>query len=253
MHSPRYLLVLAGVLSISCGGGSDVTAPPTTGTLEITTSTGGTEPDADGYVVQLDSGPTEALGASATARHTDLSSGAHTVQLSGLAPNCTVAGENPRAVNIIAGETATVSFAITCTATTGGLQVSTSTGGTSPDADGYSVTLDGADRGTIGATASITLAGLVPGGHIVGLAGVAVNCQVQGENLRAVTVTAGATATVTFAVTCATPPPGAGTLRVTTTTTGPDQDADGYTLAVDAGTAQAIGVNAGPLERVGAF
>ncbi|MGH7657548.1 MAG: hypothetical protein ACREL6_04880, partial [Gemmatimonadales bacterium] len=36
------------------------------------------------------------------------------------------------------------------------------------------------------------------------------------------------------------PAPTTGAIRVTTTTTGPDEDADGYTVTVDGGTARAI-------------
>jgi hypothetical protein len=96
----------------------------------------------------------------------------------------------------------------------------------------------------LGASAAVTLDGITPGEHEIGLSGVAGNCQVEGDNPRTVTVEPGPSASVSFAVTCADPPARAGSVRITTATTGADVDPNGYRLALDAGTAQPIGVNA---------
>jgi Tol biopolymer transport system component len=234
------LVVLTGV---SCSGGGDVTAP-TTGSLEVTTATTGPEPDGDGYAVSVDGDAESQLGANASLQRDNLEAGDHSVQLTGMAANCTLAGENPRTVGIPAGETASVIFQLTCVATTGSLQITSVTTGPSPDPDGYAITLDGGDRGVLGVSGALTLDGITSGSHSVGLSGVAANCQVQGDNPRTATVTAGVSAAVAFAITCAEPPPGAGTLRITTSSTGPGQDPDGYAFAVDGGTSQPIGVNA---------
>jgi len=46
---PRLTFALTvSARAVGCGGGEGVTVPPTTGTLEITTSTSGAEQDADG-------------------------------------------------------------------------------------------------------------------------------------------------------------------------------------------------------------
>src|SRR5688572_28899609 len=95
------LLPIMGVMA--CGGG-DVTAPPTTGTMEVTTSTTGAEPDPDGYTLQLDSQSGQPIGSAATLRISEIAAGPHTVQLAGVAANCTVSGDNPRAVSVTAGE-----------------------------------------------------------------------------------------------------------------------------------------------------
>jgi hypothetical protein len=114
---PRLAFALTvSTAAIGCGGG-DVTVPPTTGALEITTSTSGAEPDADGYVVQMDAGAAQAIGPAATLTMSGITESNHRVQLGEVAANCTVAGGNPRTVGIIAGETTTVSFAVTCSAT----------------------------------------------------------------------------------------------------------------------------------------
>jgi hypothetical protein len=193
--------------------------------VEVTTTTGGSEMDADGYTVTVDGGTAQAIAAAGSMRSNELTPGAHVVHLGGVALNCTVAGDNPRTVEVQAGATATVAFAIDCSATTGGLQVTSSTTGASADPDGYVVTVDGTDQGALAASGSLNLAGITPGSHLVGLSGVAANCQVDGGNPRAVSVTAGAAADVAFAVICSAPPQSAGTLRIITVTSGPDLDA----------------------------
>ena len=193
-----------GVLNgISCSG-DDVTGP-TTGSLEITTATSGPDPDGDGYGVTIDGGVPTALGVNATLQRHDLDAGNHSVQLSGLASNCTLTGDNPRNISVTSAETARVTFQVTCTAATGILQISVATSGPSPDPDGYSVTLNGTDRGVLITGTILTVDHLPAGDHVVGLSDVATNCQVQGDNPRTVTLRAGQTATVTFSITCTAP------------------------------------------------
>jgi hypothetical protein len=206
--------------------------------------TSGVDQDADGYSVQVDGGPAQSIGVAATLTTENVAPGSHAVQLLGLADNCTISGDNPQTVSVSSGETATVDFAVACTASTGALTVTAATSGPSPDADGYAVSIDGTDRGPLASNATVTISALAPGTHLVGLSGLAGNCQVQGDNVRPVTITAGAQAAVTYTIACVAPPAGAGTLRLTSTTTGPDGDADGYTFSVDGGAAQPIGVNA---------
>jgi Big-like domain-containing protein len=86
--------------------------------------------------------------------------------------------------------------------TTGSLTVTSSTSGTSPDPDGYMITIDGSERGPLGSNAVVTVAGLPEGSHLVGLNGVAGNCTVQGANPSAVTVPASSTVQIAFAVLC---------------------------------------------------
>ena len=235
-------LTVSAAAAVGCGGGEGI-GLPNTGTLEITTSTAGAEQDADGYSVQIDGGTARAIGTTATLSTAEVTPGAHTVQLGQIAANCTVAGDNPRTVSVTAGQTTTAGFTVTCSATTGGLSITAATSGPSPDPDGYSISIDGVDRGALGVNAAVTISGLVPGSHLVGLSGLAANCQIQGENARTVTVTSGANASVVYTITCATPPPGAGSLHITTATTGPDPDANGFTFAIDGGANQPIGVN----------
>src|SRR5687767_11883947 len=189
----NLLLILLGTGAAACGDGDSLTVPPTTASIEVTTSTTGAEPDPDGYMVQMDAEPAQAIQAAGSIQYAEVTPGAHTVQLAGVAPNCTIAGENPRSVDVAAGETATVAFAVTCGATTGGLQVTAATSGPSTDSDGYILTVDGTERGVLAAGGSLSVDGLAPGDHSIGLSGVAANCRVEGDNPRTVTVGAGET------------------------------------------------------------
>jgi hypothetical protein len=239
----RYRVFLLGCLALSaCGGGDSAVVPPGSGTLQVTTSTTGVEPDGDGYTVQVDADRAEAVGPAGSVSRA-VTSGTHSVLLAGIAPNCSVSGDNPSTVTIAAGETKSITFAVTCGATTGSLQVSAATSGPSPDPDGYTIMLDGTDQGALGVNGAVGLTALAPGSHVVGLGGISGNCRVQGDNLRDVTVTAGAGATVAFQLTCTAPPPNPGTLRISTVTTGSDPDPDGYSFTIDGGPGQPIGSN----------
>lgn len=225
------LLAAGTVLTgLSCSGG-DITGP-NTAALKITTTTNGADPDPDGYALALDGGATQPIGVNASATVPNLAAGSHSVRLSGLAQNCTVQGDNPRSVTLAEGASADMTFAITCSATTGSIQVTTATTGSSLDPDGYSITLDGSGAGPLGVNATGTFSGLPSGDHTMGIGDVAANCVVQGDNPRNVVVTAGASTAVSFLVTCTTPPL-PGTVRVTTVTTGPNQDSDGYVATLD--------------------
>jgi Tol biopolymer transport system component len=235
-------LLVGALPALGCGGGGDITTP-STGGLEITTSTSGPEPDGDGYAISIDQAAEIAIGVNATLQRDNLEPGSHTVRLGGLAANCTVEGDNPRNVNVSAGSTATVAYTVTCNATTGSIRVTASTTGPSPDADGYTITLNGTDRGSLTTTGEVTVDELAPGDYQIGLSGIAGNCQAQ-PNPQSVTVTAGSTIMASFAVSCVALPPTTGTIAVSTVTTGTQLDPDGYTMSLDGGAGQTIGLNA---------
>jgi Tol biopolymer transport system component len=207
-HLHRLQLGLTVAVVAGCGGG-DLTVLPSTGTLEITTATSGADQDADGYSVQMDAGTFRAIGAAATLTTSDVTPGNHTVWLREVAANCTVAGDNPRTTIVTAGATATVSFAVTCSATsptTGIIRVSVTTSGSPTDPDGYITKLDAADPGlTIGTNGTVSFTAIPVGTHAIALTGMAANCSVTDGTSRSATVTAGATAEVSFVVTCVAP------------------------------------------------
>lgn len=238
--SVRWLVAAAGIALVACDGGDVV--EPTTGDLEVTTVTSGPEPDPDGYTIAIDDGPALALGANATFHGEDLAAGEHSVGLAGVAANCALEGENPRLIEVVAGQTASLTLAISCSTAAGGILVTVTTTGSPVDPDGYVATLDGADPGLpVGTDDAVSFTGLTPGAHEVALTGLSANCRVDGEVSRTVEVVAGATSELSVAVVCT---DAAGTLEVAVVTTGPAVDADGYLLTVDGGAPQPVGSNA---------
>ena len=119
------------------------------------------------------------------------------------------------------------------TSSTGSLEIRTTTTG-EPLGD-YSIGVDDGAPAPIGANATIALADVEAGPHVVELGGLPTGCTVTGENPRTVNVTAGAGTTAEFSITCIRP---VGTIQVTTATTGPAPAS--YELLVDA-------TNQGPL------
>src|SRR2546429_599234 len=222
---------------------------PDVGTLAVTVTTSGSNTPS-GYTVTVDGSSSQSVGAIGVATFLGLPSGSHTVLLSGVPSNCSVSGDNPRTVSLIAGLVAATTFTVGCTAlpTTGSLSVATATSGASGDVDpdGYSVTLDGTTSRAIGDNATTTFSGLAPGSHTVVLSGVAANCTVSGGTSRTLSVTAGSTVSTSYAVSCAPTGPTTGSLSVTTATSGAsgDVDPDGYSVTLDGTTSRAIGDNA---------
>jgi hypothetical protein len=211
--------------------------------LSITTSTRGVELDPDGYSVIIDATESEPVGLSATLIVERLSDGDHTVQLSGLAPNCSAQGANPRTIPVRAGATASTAFEVICAATVGSIEVSTTTSGSGSDPDGFTLLVDGAEQGAIAGSATIGIGNVSAGSHSVGLTGLAGNCQVAGDNPRTISVSPSQTTQVPFSISCVLPGPVMGTLEITTSTTGSNHDPDGYTVAVDGAAGQPIGLS----------
>jgi hypothetical protein len=108
-----HLLALTSIAVVSCGDDDGVA--PATGSIEITTSTVG--PVAvDQYSFTVDAGPEQPIGLNATVTVSDLAAATHAVQLIQYPPECTVEGGSSRTVNLNPGETAQVTFALTCVA-----------------------------------------------------------------------------------------------------------------------------------------
>jgi hypothetical protein len=234
----RLSMGTAASFWLACGGGGELTAPATGG-VQVTTATAGDVPDPDGYTLTLDDVEVQAIESAATATLADLTPGAHRIGLAGVAPHCTVQGDNPRPLTVVAGETATADLAVVCA--DGTLTVTTVTSGTSGDPDGYAFAIGSGSAQPIGASATVSLAPVAAGATTVALSGVAAGCAVGGENPRPVTVPVDGTVEVSFDVTCSA---GTGALEVTTASTGSPPDPSGYTLTVDGGAALAIEANA---------
>ena len=107
--------LLAALASVSgCGDGTD-SSEPVTGVIQVAVSTIGTDPDPDGYVATLDGTGAPLSLADNGSASVNAPAGDHTVELNGLSSNCTVDAASQQ-VTVTAGDTATVSFAVSCTA-----------------------------------------------------------------------------------------------------------------------------------------
>ena len=235
------VVLAAAIAAVSCGDGEGITVLPRTGALEVTTTSEGTDVDADGYSVQIDGGTAHAIAASGTLTIDDVIPGTHSVVLGDLAPNCAVSVANPQSVIVTPADTSSVAFAVTCRPATGRLVITTVTSGTSPDPDGYTLSVDGAAGSPLGANEVVTIDEVSAGTHIVELSGVADNCSVGNGPSQTVTVVNSVDAAVQFDVTCI---PITGTIEVITVTAGSSLDPDGYLVSLDGSAGQSIGANA---------
>jgi len=115
LRPPRRLRSAAFLLAALGCGGSDLIAP-SPGNLQVTAATSGNpaDLDQDGYTVAVDGGAGKALPINGSVSFSQLAAGNHTVALSGVAPNCTVSGQNPAQVTVTAGATAHSAFQIAC-------------------------------------------------------------------------------------------------------------------------------------------
>src|SRR5437016_12706899 len=138
--------------------------PPLTGDIIVAANTDGSDLDPNGYTATLDLTKSQSLPTNGSTTFSGVLEGAHVVQLSGVASNCTVNTKNPLPVTLV-GSSTTATFSVTCTATTGSLKVTTNTTGSDLDPDGYTVTADGSQGkaiGTIGTEAIGELAHVAP-------------------------------------------------------------------------------------------
>ena len=178
----------------------------TDGLIVVAVSTSGIDTDSDGFAVSVDGGTQQFVSAGGSVTLTGLSTGSHSVQLTGLADNCKVDGANPRTVVVQSDGSATVRFEVRCSqATTGGLTVQVTTSGSPTDPDGYQLNVAGNETRNVGPSASETFAGLTPGVHLVTLKDVDPPCAVVGGNPQPFGIVRGKTVTVHMAVACGPP------------------------------------------------
>lgn len=154
-----------------------------------------------------------ALGGLVPVYNASGASGRHTASLQGLPNRCTSIGPLTRNVTVFPGDTAIAPFSLRCVER---LHVRTQSTGPSVDRDGYVVVIENADgsadSATIAVNATIGIAHVRPGAHVIRLADVDQNCTAPASVNRQVS---GRDSTlVTFSVSCGGPPAPTG-LRAT--------------------------------------
>jgi Tol biopolymer transport system component len=209
------------------------------GDLQVETVTTGTNPDTDGYTLQINGKDEGALASNDTQLFGNVRLGTQQVGLVGIADNCSVQGANPLSTNIQVGQTAPVTFTVDCRggdpASTGEVTVSVSTTGQAQDGDGYQATIGGASK-AVPSAGSVTFTALPAGAAQVALGALAPNCSVQGANPLSVTFTPGAPASGAFTVDCT-----GGDLMVSVGASGPFPAASTLSYSID-------GTDQGPIE-----
>lgn len=109
----RLSFAFLALALVAAGCGDDDPAPPTTGSIGVTTVTTGDDIDADGYTLSIDGNNAGAIGANAVVVVPDLTPATYSVGLSGIAANCAVQN-NPRDVDVTAGLTENTQFDVAC-------------------------------------------------------------------------------------------------------------------------------------------
>jgi hypothetical protein len=120
---------------------------------------------------------------------------------------------------------------------TGTISLSVTTSGDDLDTDGYQVTVDGVDKGTIQPNGNVSIPNVAVGSRTVALSGISLNCTPAPGASQTVSVAENQATAVSYTVTCE---PDQATLSLVTVTTGKRLDVDGYTLVVDGGAAQTM-------------
>jgi len=180
-------------------------------TLRVTVSTSGADADADGYFVHIDRsiGPLP-VQSNGSVMFFGLRVGSHTVELSGVAPNCVLDGGGPFVATISSpGLVTDTDLHVTCSAL-GSVRVTVATTGTDLDRNGYAVIANAVNRPgfasaeirTSDATAVLRLAA---GRYAIRFQGVAANCDGADLGPRELDVVSGVTQTLDFAVVCESP------------------------------------------------
>jgi hypothetical protein len=101
---------------VSCSDEARNPNQPSTGSLEITTTTSGQPSTGDGFSYVLDGNPAEPIAFNTTIHLTDLIVGSHTIELTGLPEGCSVSSENPVTVGVTTNVPGTATFEISCVA-----------------------------------------------------------------------------------------------------------------------------------------
>jgi alpha-tubulin suppressor-like RCC1 family protein len=111
------------LVAVACKG-SETTAAPTTGSIQVTAATTGADLDPDGYIVTLQTlqgdtstgttSSTQPVAVNGTVTFSDVKPGSYSLALGGASVNCPVVGDNPRAASVTAGGTVQLTFQVTC-------------------------------------------------------------------------------------------------------------------------------------------
>jgi hypothetical protein len=195
----RVFTALLFLTLLGCGDGP--TEQRVVASLILRTETGGDELDPDGYTIRLDQQAPVPIGLTDSVLIENISVGQHTVELGGVADNCTPLAQNPLDITTLAAARTDVTLQVICVGPTGSLTVRTFTQGTGGDPDGFVVRLDGTETQAIERTGAVGFI-VAAGTHEVLLESLTTECSVNGDNPQIVSVADQEVVRVTFLVDC---------------------------------------------------
>ena len=222
MRIPWILPLVVGVCVASC---DDTSGPRADGSLVVSTSTEGGDPDPDGYLLAVGTLDTVRLVANGSAG-LELPGGSYTLTLLDVAEHCSVAPGARVEVDISPGSETPFAFAIACPAT--GVRVRSSTTGLDLDVTGYRVSVDGSDRAAVPVNGT-TLVRVDAGTRTIDLTELAPNCTTEGPGSLTVDIAVDEVVEVEFDVVCTA---ATGVIAVLVGALGADVEGE-YTATVD--------------------
>ena len=187
-------------IAIALGACDNATESAGNGTLKVTAATSGSLPDGDGYLVTLADRPGAALGANAEWSAGELAPGSYTLELTGVAANCTIVGANPRTIVVESGRLATITFSVYCPTPATVRFAVTTTGPADPD--GYLIRISPEAPQRIPANGVTRVQSLPAGPRRLILSDVAPDCTPSRGNATSIDVRVDQPAEVTLLVRC---------------------------------------------------
>ncbi|MEZ0333623.1 MAG: hypothetical protein ACAI18_06425, partial [Gemmatimonadales bacterium] len=152
----------------------------------------------DGYQLTIDGVDALALDPRGTAK-VNVAPGRHTLQLLGVAEQCSVTPGTVLELDFARGSSTPVAYDVDCPLTGARITVTTTNGDV--DVNGYSVEVDGTDRGVVLPNGALAVR-LDPGSQTVTLTGLPPNCTIDGPASRKVTIVDNEAVPIEFAVVC---------------------------------------------------
>lgn len=190
-------LALSMTLAAACSS-ADVVGS-TGGSLEVGVKVSGEAVDT-AFSLFINADTTAYALTTGATRNFSAQEGTHTLELRGVADNCTVSGDNPRSVVVGASQTVPVTFDVSCTAN-GEVKVTIATTGEDQD-DMYTLAFDTDFRTLLVGPTQFVILSVPARTYSVSLRDVAANCAVTSPNPVEVTVTRGARSETGFQVAC---------------------------------------------------
>ena len=111
--------LLAGLIVAAGGCSDDGPAGPEMGVLEVNLSMSGLDVDPNGGTFWIDGNSVGPLFVDVTLSVDEIEVGVYVIEVTGIADNCALLGQNPRNVRIRSNETAVEDFAYICESTGG--------------------------------------------------------------------------------------------------------------------------------------